>query len=161
MVANKSCKYLLVDGSTARFATDVKHCRKVVATGDPVYPASNSFVVPKRSALFEPLANATLKLLEEGRLESLESYFERRGSCVLPETTVITFGKLQLFFIAAYAVTALIFLEMILDPQQLEPIGREVKPGRDPSDPAQHQHGSTDDMDESDDVGIDIEPPGR
>lgn len=128
MVGNKSCKYLLVDGSTARLATNVRYCRKVVSTGDPVYPASNSFVVPLGSDLYFPLSNGTLKLLEEGRLESLEDYFERRGQCTLSESTTITFNKLRIFFISAYVVTLILFFEMILDPQQVEPMGREVSP---------------------------------
>lgn len=128
MVGNKSCKYLLVDGSTARLATNVRYCRRVVSTGDPVYPASNSFVVPIGSDLYFPLSNGTLKLLEEGRLESLQDYFERRGQCTLNESTTITFNKLRIFFISAYVVTLILFFEMVLDPQQVEPTDKTVSP---------------------------------
>lgn len=152
MVGNKSCKYLLVDGSTARVATNVRYCRTVVSTGDPVYPASNSFVVPLGSDLYLPLSNGTLKLLEEGRLESLEDYFERRGQCTLMESTTITFNKLRIFFISAYVVTLILFFEMILDPQQVEPMGREVSPSpsshrRPPSSPLRDENNDVEEGD--------------
>lgn len=108
-----------MDGSSAHVATHVKYCRTVVNTGDPVYPASNSFILPINSTFVSGMSNGTLRLLEQGKLESLEDYFERRGQCVLPDSTVITWEKMKIFFYLAYIATALVLIEMIFDPQEL------------------------------------------
>lgn len=135
--ANKECKFSVIDGATARFATAGKYCRRLVMTGEPTNPGGGAFILPRDSEYTEYLTNVTLQLRENGSLETLDEFFDRWGSCSIQTSTTLTMDRLRYFFVAAYGSSFVIFLIMILDPQRppsLEPSTHTATPtAEDPS----------------------------
>lgn len=63
--------------------------------------------------------NATLQLKAEGALPTLFEYLQRRGQCTPIGSTTLMFKKLKIFFSVTFGVRVLLFLEIIIDPQEV------------------------------------------
>ena len=120
-VANKSCKFGLMEGATAMLATRMRHCGKVVMTGAPAITGGVSFILPRGSKDTLALTNGTLRLRQEGKLATLESFYDLNAACPSVSDAKITFTKLRVFFYATFVACALVFLEMIFDRQKPSP----------------------------------------
>lgn len=116
--ASKECRFTMLDGATARFATAGRFCKRLVVTGEAVNPSGASFILPRNSRYKEILTNSTMELRENGRLETLEEFFDRWGSCSNLSTTRLSMSSLRYFFVLAYGSAFVIFLVMVLDPQR-------------------------------------------
>lgn len=127
MVANKTCKYAIVDGATALNAGATGYCRKVITTGKPMYWDGGSFIIPRGSDLVIPISKATVELRELGKLESLDEFFNKRGGCHMPSSAVLSYDKLRLFFILSYGACFVLFIIMLIDPQT--PPGSKLRDG--------------------------------
>lgn len=116
-VANRTCKFVFVDGATALEAEHL-HCNTVVKTGSPTFFGGGiSFILPWNSSLTSKFGNATIELRGDGNLPALDDYAKDHAHCSHSSETVLTFRMLAAFFISAFVACALIFLEMVLDPQ--------------------------------------------
>lgn len=115
----KKCKFLFSDGITASHAIYREKCGFYMKTGDAVFSAGQAFVLPKDSNRTAALSKATLYLLAQAQIETLDEYFQRRGICRERTGLVgISLRKLRFFFLAAYFICFLLFLEMVFDPQK-------------------------------------------
>lgn len=94
-----------------------KYCGKFALTGRRFSEGGQSFVLPKGSKYYEPLRRATLQLRDEGYIDSIDSFFEKKGKCDISGSPRVSFTRLKTFFILAFAAFALLLLYMILDPQ--------------------------------------------
>lgn len=115
---SKECKFSVVDGSTARFATTGKDCRNLVMTGEPANWGGVAFILPRGSEYVEYLTNITIQLRENGGLRTLDEFFSLWGSCPSRTSTTLAMSKLRFFFVIAYGCATVIFFVMILDPQR-------------------------------------------
>lgn len=116
-LAARKCSYALALGATIENLAHGHYCGKMVITGDPFYSTGLSMVLPKGSQWTEIMSDATLKLTETGSIPTIKDLIARTGLCKNDTDTVLTFDKLRIFFIMAYVVCALLFLEMVIDPQ--------------------------------------------
>lgn len=118
--ASKECKFSFALGSTLLDAASGRYCDILVPTGEPFFEGGTSFVLPRGSNFTQSMSNETLILKAQGLLPSIQEYLRTETSCRLSTSPVLTFKKLRLFFLLAYAVCFVIFLEMMLDPQTIK-----------------------------------------
>lgn len=117
-LAKKTCKYMFADGITASYAVHGRFCGKILYTGKPSFLSRQGFILPRNSQYTSVLSRDTLKLAEMDKLATIEQFYDSRGACSSPTESTITMGRLKLFFISAYIACFIIFIEMILDPQE-------------------------------------------
>lgn len=115
-----NCRYLVVNGAMASRTVNTFHCKRLVITGRSFFINQVSFVFPLNSPHVEKFSAATLYLSEEGTLPSIEEYFNKQSSasCGASTQPSLSFRRLRLFFIMAFAAVFFIFVEMIVDPQK-------------------------------------------
>lgn len=115
--ATKQCKFSLAAASTILDASVGRYCGTLVRTGEPFFEGGTSFVLPLKSNLTAIMSNATLQMRAEGSLPSLQVYLREEYSCKMSNNPVLSFEKLKVFFLLAYGICFVIFLEMILGPR--------------------------------------------
>lgn len=128
MVANKTCKFTIVDGATAGDAATGRFCRVLVTTGKPMYWGGSSFIMPRGSNLTKALSTTTVSFREDGSLQTVEEFYHERGECPLHSSAVLTVEKLKLFFILCYVGSFVLFIIMLIDPQT--PPGQKFRDGK-------------------------------
>lgn len=117
-VAERKCRFALVDGGTAGVAVNGRYCNLLVTTGKPFLRRGVSFILPPGSNNSAELRMTTLGLQELGRLKTMDDHFEARGTCSSSDKPELSFQRLRVFFIIAFAACIILFLEMVFDPQK-------------------------------------------
>lgn len=120
MAALKKCKYVVALGGTLIYAAETRFCGTLTPTGSAFYGGSLSYVLPRGSGLVTAFNKATLVLRNEDVIPTVEEYLDRNGRCTAQKHALLTFKQLRLFFYFAFAGCGLIFIEMLVDPQQAE-----------------------------------------
>lgn len=117
----------MATGSNLQNAVINRHCGTLVTTGLPFNTIGMSFVLPRNSILTGPMDVATLQLRSEDAIPSIEQYVQGKVSCPLGTSSTLTFDRLSVFFYVAYGACILVFLEMVLDPQEPVTISGDVQ----------------------------------
>lgn len=118
--ADKQCKFSMGLGSSLTYAASGRYCGTLVVTGRPFFEGGLSFVLPKGSNFTAEISNVTLQMKAGGSLPSLEDTLRGQGSCRQSTDPVLTFEKLRTFFFLAYSACVVLFLEMVMDPQNIK-----------------------------------------
>ena len=116
-VANNQCKYVLALRTISAYATTGKYCNELVQVGEAAFIGGLSFVLPYGSNLTLPMSRATLELIESRKMPTTEKYLRTFGECNFYSTISLSFTKFKVFFMLAFSVCFLLFIEMIFDPQ--------------------------------------------
>lgn len=117
-VAEKRCRYLVIDSLAGNDAITGKYCGKLIATGEPLFWGGLSSIVSRNFSYYNEFSKATLNMLEEGMRLSMDDFFKKRGSCVIHRTSTLSLRQLLGFFITALSAIALLFVWMIIDTQR-------------------------------------------
>lgn len=119
LLNNKTCKYMLASLSSGMDMAEGAFCGRMILTGEPLSRGGSSFLLPRGSRLTRIMSIATLNMQTSGRISSLEEYYkEKHRQCESNIHSSLTLPKLKIFFISAFSACFLIFLGMVLYPQQ-------------------------------------------
>lgn len=79
--------------------------------------SGTSFILPRGSNLTNILTKATFDIRDDGDLITIEDFFDRLGSCPVRDRNTLTFWRLRWFFISAYSACGIMFLFLVVVPQ--------------------------------------------
>jgi hypothetical protein len=111
-----SCEFFMAATSTVTVAAETVYCGKLRVVGQPFYRISTGFTLPKGSNLTEALSKETLKLLQQDKLPSAVAYGTANIKCPHGSDTQLTWARLKVFFYVVYPTLGIMFLIMLLDP---------------------------------------------
>lgn len=117
-LANGTCRFLFTDAGNALTYINGRYCGELSIAGKPAFTNVVHFVLPKNSPYKANLTRAALQLKDEGNIITLHRLFDTAAKCNIGSSPSLTFGELQMFFVLAFAVCLILFVEMIIDPQR-------------------------------------------
>jgi hypothetical protein len=103
LTEKKTCEFFLASTGTLTVASEGPYCNRAEVVGEPFYPLSTSFILPKGSNYTVPMSEATLRLQQQDRVPSPIKYGVAQ-ECKKQSQTQLTWETLQFFFYFAYGV---------------------------------------------------------
>jgi hypothetical protein len=109
LTQKETCDFFLGPTGTLTVAAEGRYCNRAEVVGEPFYPHSASFILPKGSNYTLSMSDATLRLQLQDRVPSPFEYGVVQ-ECNKVSQTQLTWEILKIFFYAAYAALAFALL---------------------------------------------------
>lgn len=111
---NGKCDWFMAGGSLLQEGVNGRFCRKLTVVGKPFFEHGMSYVLPKNSSITDRLSIATLRIVEENRLQTLVAYGATHSCPDITDSTM-TWDRLSGFFYVVYAMLGFFAAFTVID----------------------------------------------